>query len=273
MRASHLLRLVSLDLSHNDMDEAAEMFRAYLDTPSCTLQKLCLVNSDIDDWECAKLMKALEKNKSLRHLELAHNLIGSAEMLNVVNPDLVTGGEAIADMLQMNKTLEYLDVSWNTIRKDSAVALGEALRYNKALKTLILAQNAFTDLASQQLGDSLALNDTLTHLDLSYNAVPAKAAMVLANAFKTFTITHLELAGNTSASAAPSRCSRRCGAGRRPTASCTSASNCGVDTPNPGLDPIEPTGGYSLPMTTPYARMVAAELLRLAKTRRRGASR
>ena len=75
------------------------------------------------------------------------------------------GGEAIADMLQMNKTLEYLDVSWNTIRKDSAVALGEALRYNKALKTLILAQNAFTDLASQQLGDSLALNDTLTHLD------------------------------------------------------------------------------------------------------------
>ena len=147
-----------------------------------------------------------------------------------------------------------------------AVALGEALRYNKALKTLILAQNAFTDLASQQLGDSLALNDTLTHLDLSYNAVPAKAAMVLANAFKTnFTLTHLELAGNT--------------LGKRGAESLLAAvrrgqttdrflqvgfSNCDVDTPTPGLfDPIEPTGSYSLLMTTPYARMVAAELLRL----------
>ena len=40
---------------------------------------------------------------------------------------------------QMNRTLTFLDVSWNTIRKDSAEAIGEALRYNRSLRTLILS--------------------------------------------------------------------------------------------------------------------------------------
>jgi Ran GTPase-activating protein (RanGAP) involved in mRNA processing and transport len=110
--------LTSLDLSRNDMDEAAAVLRVYLAAPACAMAKLVLSAADIDDWECAALMAAVEKNRSLTHLDLSHNLIGAAEQLNAVHPDLVTGGEAIAEMLQMNKTLKLLDVSWNTIRKE-----------------------------------------------------------------------------------------------------------------------------------------------------------
>lgn len=262
--------LTALDLSKNDMDDAADVLREYLTEPNCSMAKLILVQSDIDDVECRQMMEAIEKNKSLTHLEIANNLIGSAEMLNVVNPDLVTGGEAIADMLQMNKTLQYLDVSWNTIRKESAEALGEALRYNKTLTTLKLAQNAFSDVASQQIGDSLAINESLTHLDLSFNAVTPSAAMVLANAFKTNAgLTQLNLDGNyLGKRGAESLLAAMRRAQTTDRYLHISIANCDVDTKTPDLfDPIEPTGRYVLDMTTPYARMVAAELLRLAKTR------
>ena len=79
--------------------------------------------------------------------------------------------------------------------------------------------------------------------------------MVLANAFKTNTaLTRLELAGNV--------------LGKRGAESLLAAmrraqttdryleigiANCDVDTKTPELfDPIEPTGGYTLDMTTPY---------------------
>ena len=48
-------------------------------------------------------------------------MIGTVESLNVVNADLITGGEAIADgVLRVNTTLTTLELSWNAIRGNSA---------------------------------------------------------------------------------------------------------------------------------------------------------
>ena len=107
------------------------------------------------------------------------------ETRNCVEPDFYTGGEAIADMLQSNRTLEWLNVSWNYICKDSAFALGDALRYNDALTHLDVAHNAFCDIPAQQLADALATNHTIAHLNLSYNSVTTAATMVLGNSLKT----------------------------------------------------------------------------------------
>jgi hypothetical protein len=52
---------------------------------------------------------------------------GKSELLNVLHPDLITGGEAIGEMLRTNTTLTKLDLSWNTIRLDSAIAIALAL--------------------------------------------------------------------------------------------------------------------------------------------------
>ena len=54
-----------------------------------------------------------------------------------VQPDLVTGGEAIADMLCNNSTLRYLDISWNTIRLNSAVEIGNSLKINNTLEEVL----------------------------------------------------------------------------------------------------------------------------------------
>ena len=136
-------------------------------------------------------------NASLTSLSLSENLIGDAEALNSVQPDLETGGEALASMLRSNKHVTYLDVSWNKIRRDSAQDLAQALAENETLTQLNVAHNAFCDLPGQYLGISLATNTVLKKLDLSYNSLSPQAAIVIAASFATNTTLHyLSVAGN-----------------------------------------------------------------------------
>ena len=117
-------------------------------------------------------------------MSLSENLIGDAEALNSVQPDLETGGEALASMLRQNKHITLLDVSWNKIRRDSAQDLAQALAENETLTQLNVAHNAFCDLPGQYLGISLATNTVLKELDLSYNSLSPQAAIVIAASFK-----------------------------------------------------------------------------------------
>lgn len=50
------------------------------------------------------------------------------ESINYVRPEFYTGAEALADWVSTGSCpLKYLDVSWNTIRLDSAVYFGNAV--------------------------------------------------------------------------------------------------------------------------------------------------
>lgn len=61
----------------------------------------------------------------------------------------VTGAESIAAMLVTTSTLRSLDLSWNSLRMDSAVAVAQSLRHNHSLESLRLGYNSFSDFASQ----------------------------------------------------------------------------------------------------------------------------
>jgi Leucine-rich repeat (LRR) protein len=125
---THMPGITALDISENKMDDSAHEMLHYLGKPDCALRKLTLIASDIDDWECGSLCEALKVNKSLTDLNLSKNLIGRAEELNIVQPDLITGGEAIAEMLEVNDKITSLDLSWNFIRHESAQAIGKVRR-------------------------------------------------------------------------------------------------------------------------------------------------
>ena len=137
---------------------------------------------------------SLGTNASLTSLSLSENLIGDAEALNSVQPELETGGEALAQMLRSNKHVTYLDVSWNKIRRDSAQDLAQALAENETLTSLNVAHNAFCDLPGQYLGISLATNTVLKELDLSYNSLSPQAAIVITSSFATNTTLHYQCA-------------------------------------------------------------------------------
>ena len=105
--------------------------------------KLTLKSADVDDYECERFVNALSKNTSLKELDLSSNLIGSAENLNTVMPDLVTGGEAFAEYLKdKNSKLESLKLVWNMIRLGGSVDFAASLRHNKSLTMLDVSYNA-----------------------------------------------------------------------------------------------------------------------------------
>ena len=106
-----------IDLSANKMDQVSvDMLNNYLSSSTCKLRELRLNKSDVDDLECANMMKSMTENKSIKKLFLSNNFIGVNEELNAVTPEFVTGPEAIASMLMQNDVLVELDVSWNSIR-------------------------------------------------------------------------------------------------------------------------------------------------------------
>lgn len=46
-------------------------------------------------------------NFSVKALDLSHNMIGEKETYNFVRPDYTTGGEAVAEMLEVRSVLPY----------------------------------------------------------------------------------------------------------------------------------------------------------------------
>jgi Ran GTPase-activating protein (RanGAP) involved in mRNA processing and transport len=120
-----LPNLQVLNLSSNTIGHSSARAMAdYLALPDCSLKKLMLHNANVGDFECEIIVASVKNNLNLLEIDLSSNRIGSAELLNVVRPDLVTGGEAIAALLRSpNASLQTLKLGWNMLRLHSAVDL------------------------------------------------------------------------------------------------------------------------------------------------------
>lgn len=151
---SKIRNLTELNLSSNTIGpKAAKAISEYLSSSNCPLKKLIIQNSDVNDYECEKFITALQNNNNLIYLDLSDNRIGSAEALNFVRPNLITGGEAIAALLRSSKTeLKILKLGWNMIRLHSAVDLASSLNYNKTLQYLDLSCNSLGRDGGETLG-------------------------------------------------------------------------------------------------------------------------
>ena len=170
-------------------------------------------------------------------------------------------------MLRSNHTLTELDLSWNSIRLESAIAIAVALEKNTTLKTLLLGYNSFGDMPSQVLGRTLKTNTGLTVLDLEYNSITPKAATVLANAISfNGTLLKLNINGNVLGKigaqalvAAIQRSSRENRALQVSFINC----DCVMDEGNI-FSAGNPHGTWRLNLKEPYGQMVAAECMYLA---------
>ncbi|KAF0686324.1 Aste57867_21863 [Aphanomyces stellatus] len=261
--------LTVLDLSENKVDgDAAEALAEYVAASSCALVELRMNGSDVDDGEVLGFAQALHTNTSLQSLELSRNLIGSAEMMNVVQPDLVTGGEAIAEMLCNNGFLTKLDLSWNKIRLNSAVELGKALAINNGLRELNLAYNAFGNDGTQAIGMALHKNNCLQILDLSHNNIPCQAAFVIAQSLQVNdSMTTIILDGNPLGKlGCQSLLHAVATSSNRSLAIPMNGCNFDLFDPN-SFNPEEASGQYDLNLSIPYERSILLELVRCASTK------
>jgi Ran GTPase-activating protein (RanGAP) involved in mRNA processing and transport len=196
-------------LSKNEIgDVAADALANYLKREDCPLQKLVMQTADVDDFEAEAFLSAVMENRSLTELDLSSNLIGGAENLNTVYPDLITGSEALADLLRIegiklktlklvwnmirldgavdfcsslaiNETLTYLDLSYNSLAQDGGIMLGMSIEDNHALETLIIANNAIDAIACFTICVGIISNLTLKKVVFDGNPIAEQGARAL----------------------------------------------------------------------------------------------
>lgn len=174
-------KLTTLDMSDNVIGpETADALADLLTKDPPTLERLLLRKADVDDFEGERFVTALLGNTVIKELDLSNNLIGHAEILNTVMPDLLTATEALAELLRSDTChLETLKLSWNMIRLDSGIDLAKSLEINSSLTHLDLRYNSLGHDGGQALGNSLMENRTLKTLLISNNNLNSTACFVI----------------------------------------------------------------------------------------------
>ncbi|GLE07958.1 hypothetical protein PINS_up018787 [Pythium insidiosum] len=268
----------------------------------CTVKKLVMNDADVDDHECTLFMIAFEQNKSVEQLLLRSNRIGdnrrslalgAASTAAATLPQdsdaagalLPTGGEAIGSMLNVNLTIQELDLSWNMIRFKSASPIANALQLNYNLRELNLSYNGCGDQGAIVLGHALRTNSSLVKLNLAYNSINARGGLALASGLIVNKgLRELILDGNAIGIASGRELMHAACSRVHTTAVCnlsmyecsliathhsnqSSGDNQGTSSANV-YNPSEPEGKYYLDLSDPYEHMIAHELLRLATFKR-----
>ena len=134
---------------------------------SSAISKLDLSRNPIQDGEdgLSHLCQALTTNTSLVELNLCNCSLHKA------------CGPALRNMLETNKTLMSLDLSWNDgISYDNTAGIAEGLRSNHSLKFLYLRYYGIHDAEKKRLADCLMANDSLEELNLHVNFISPEAA-------------------------------------------------------------------------------------------------
>jgi hypothetical protein len=258
--------LTYLDLSQNILDSVTSKALAdYLSAPHCILKKLKLSSADLDDHECHLFVQALQSNTILEELDLSKNKIGQAENLNTVQPDIITGGEALATLISSNTcTLKHLSLGWNMLRLDGACALASSIAFNNHLTYLDLSYNGLGREAGELLGNALLTNQSIESLLLMNNNLNYSACFTLCVAVEeNHSLKRLQLDGNPIGEGGgrilmsiPSTVGGRVK---------VTATGCNVliKDIDSKFDMTSPDGMYELDMTSPYERAISYKLLRL----------
>jgi len=158
-------------------------------TMNCTLTRFSIWGNGLEDNGALVIAQALKHNAHLRELHLNNNEIGNKGLI------------ALCDALSCACcALESLDVSGNIgISDEGAIALATALRTNKSLQYCNLSANSISSAGAINLGFliSSGKNTVLTKLDLSSNLISDKGIIALALAVaKNTHFSSLRLQGN-----------------------------------------------------------------------------
>ena len=128
--------------------------------------------NQIGDEGAQALGAALQVNQSIQLLNLERNKIGTAS------------AQALGDALQVNQSIQKLELSHNKIGAAGAQALGDALQVNQSIQSLNLAYNNISAEGAQALGAALQVNQSIQELNLKWNQIGITGAQVLGAALQ-----------------------------------------------------------------------------------------
>lgn len=123
--------LVTLRLGGNLLGAwAASALGHWLCTPACCLSELDISHNALADAGVEAVCKALRQNTSLTRLNLAENMVtdaGCRALEGLLSTEHAPNGDASGGRARRNITLTSLDLAWNGIEAQAAVALLKAV--------------------------------------------------------------------------------------------------------------------------------------------------
>ncbi|XP_072895122.1 NACHT, LRR and PYD domains-containing protein 3-like [Hemitrygon akajei] len=220
----------------NIKDTGMKILSGVMKRQDCKLQSLKLDGNNLTHKSCEQLVEVLPTNQSITFLDLSDNNIQdkgvsllcdaltkencTLQILRVCNNKLTAScSEQLASMINTNKTLTELDISFNRIGEEGLKRLCEALKNeeckleklglnsifafefgimgtyedapgaenlydllqdkNCTLQSLGLAKNSYTVESCKQLISALKENQSLKELDLSSNSLQNEGMIAL----------------------------------------------------------------------------------------------
>ena len=133
-----------------------------------------------------RMTKAIQINSTVQKLNMSYNSISD------------DGAAAISDSLKINVSLQELDLAGNNIITEGAIKIAEAIQVTKTLQKLNLYNNNISDDGAAAISDSLKINVSLQELNLADNKITTEGAKKIAEAIQvTKTLQKLNLYNNS----------------------------------------------------------------------------
>ena len=131
------------------------------------------------------IAKAIQINTTIQTLDMSCNSMSNS------------GAVAISGAIKSNKSLKELDLGNNNITEVGAKVISEATEVTTTLQKLILNGNKIFDNGAESISDSLKINESLQELNLGGNKITEKGAEKISEAIKvTTTLKRLNLQAN-----------------------------------------------------------------------------
>ena len=171
-------QLKSLNLSSNSIRHNGIFFLSKLLDFKCSnvfseLIALNLSKNKIGNKGCSYIAESLLNNHKLEILDLS-NQSDTFQSYQGMNAIALEGIVSISSTLQVNKTLKYLDLSYNRIEEEGSKWLCKSLLENTSLQVLKLFYCHCSIRGVSYFGEVLENNKILQHIDLRGNGVGKK---------------------------------------------------------------------------------------------------
>ena len=169
-----------LDISYNTVDVKGSRQIGAIIQANETLQELDISHCDIPVDGTTVISNSLKKNTTLKNLHMSHNKVEAKRIAEVlqVNTSLqklnisccnITDVGAIIDSLQANCRLNELNMSLNKITADGAEKIAELIQINKTLQILDVSFCGIPDNEAIAISKSFKGNETLKEIVISWS--------------------------------------------------------------------------------------------------------
>ena len=173
-----------------------------------TLQKLNMSHNNISSKGIADLCNYLKSNITLQELIISWDdcktpivFNGTSNMSNLYFGDV--GVTLVSAFVLKKEDTQKLDISYNAISDDGAVAISEYFKYNGMLQELNMSHNEITSEGIVEILKSICSDSPLHILNLTHNIVTKPGLMMIYDIYKKCTnvpsmqISYNEIADNS----------------------------------------------------------------------------